>query len=146
MRKIHLVIGFLSALLSNACGDSSAVESAWEAKFEAAHAALDRGDVAAALPALMELREQAVEENDGYRSARAAMMLSEMYMDCGANESALALARDAAAEFEDSGDSASLTEMRIRLASLVDDTEGLALMNAFLIGCSIFNGLVNVRF
>ena len=137
MRKIHLVIGFLSALLSNACGDSSAGESAWEAKFEAAHAALDRGDVAAALPALMELREHAVEENDGYRSARAAMMLSEMYMDCGANESALALARDAAAEFEESGDSSSLTEMRIRLASLVDDTEGLALMKQVLSSDSV---------
>ncbi|MDE6109068.1 MAG: hypothetical protein K2F72_02140, partial [Muribaculaceae bacterium] len=91
---------------------------------DAAHAALDSGDVAAALPALMDMREQAAKEKDDNRGARAAMMLSEMYEDCGANESALALAREAAAKFEESGDSAALTEMRMRMASLVDESEG----------------------
>ncbi|MDE6497232.1 MAG: hypothetical protein K2L21_01080 [Muribaculaceae bacterium] len=137
MRKIHLIIVFLSALLSAACGNSSADESAWELKLDAAHAALDSGDVAAALPALMDMREQAAKEKDDNRGARAAMMLSEMYEDCGAYESGLALAREAAAKFEESGDSASLTEMRIRLASLVDDTEGLALMKQVLSSDSV---------
>ncbi|MDE6285424.1 MAG: hypothetical protein K2L99_00320 [Muribaculaceae bacterium] len=91
---------------------------------DAAHAALDSGDVAAAWPALMHLRAQAAKQKDDNRGARAAMMLSEMYEDCGAYESGLALAREAAAKFEESGDSAALTEMRMRMASLVDESEG----------------------
>ena len=132
MQKIHLIFLSLVAIISSACGDSSADRSAWEIKFEAAHAALDSGDVASAFPALMELREQALKENDERRSARVAMMLSAMYEDCGGNESALTLAREAAAKYEELGDSVELTEVRLRIASMTDESEGRRLLMQLL--------------
>ena len=93
---------------------------------------MDSGDVASAFPALMELREQALKENDERRSARVAMMLSAMYEDCGGNESALTLAREAAAKYEELGDSVELTEVRLRIASMTDESEGCRLLMQLL--------------